>query len=135
MALVTLVVLGHSWTLLPGTALHDHAYDFLYAWHVPAFVLVTGYLSQRFSYTRARMWQLVRTVVVPYLGFECALALFRIYVGGEGMNDLFRDPHWPMWYLSALFFWRLATPVFTWLPTAVSISAAVAISLLAGLYA
>ena len=58
------------------------------------------------------MWQLVRTVVVPYVIFECALALFRIYVGGEQLEDLFQDPHWPMWYLSALFFWRLLTPLF-----------------------
>jgi fucose 4-O-acetylase-like acetyltransferase len=81
------------------------------------------------------MWQLVRTVVIPYVIFECALALFRIYVGGERLEDLFRDPHWPMWYLSALFFWRLLTPVFTWLPTAAAIAVAVATSLAAGLYA
>src|SRR3954451_21948449 len=135
MVLVTLVVLGHSWTLLPHNGADDHLYDFLYAWHVPAFVFVTGYLSRSFSYEPRRLWQLVRTVVVPYVVFECALALFRIYVGGERLEDLFRDPHWPMWYLSALFFWRLLTPVFTRLPTAVAIAVAVATSLVAGLYA
>jgi fucose 4-O-acetylase-like acetyltransferase len=135
MALVLLVVVGHSWTLLPHTVLNDHLYDFLYAWHVPAFVFVTGYLSRRFTWAPRRLWQLVSTVAVPYVIFECALALFRIYVGGERLEDLFSDPHWPMWYLSALFFWRLVTPVFTRLPSAVAIGAAVAISLLAGLYA
>ena len=135
MALVLLVVVGHAWTLLPHTGLNDHLYDFLYAWHVPAFVFVTGYLSRSFTWAPRRMWQLVSTVVVPYVLFECALALFRIYVGGERLEDLFSDPHWPMWYLSALFFWRLVTPVFTWLPSAVAIGAAVAVSLLAGLYA
>ena len=81
-----LVVVGHSWVLLPDNAVTDHFYDFLYAWHVPAFVFVTGYLSRSFAYTRARMWQLVRTVVVPYVVFECALALFRVYVGGRGRS-------------------------------------------------
>lgn len=133
MALVTLVVVGHAWTLLPADSLNDHLYDFLYAWHVPAFVLVTGYLSRSFDYSRRRMWQLVRTVVVPYVVFECALALFRIYVGGERLEDLFADPHWPMWYLSALFFWRLLTPVFRRLPAAVPV--ALGISLVAGLVA
>jgi fucose 4-O-acetylase-like acetyltransferase len=135
MALVLLVVVGHSWTLLPHNGLNDHLYDFLYAWHVPAFVLVTGYLSRSFSYEPRRLWQLVRTVVVPYVIFECALALFRIYVGGERLEDLFRDPHWPMWYLSALFFWRLLTPPFRRLPAPLAIAAAVTISLVAGLYA
>ncbi len=133
MALVTLVVVGHAWVLLPNNAVTDHFYDFLYAWHVPAFVFVTGYLSQRFAWTRVRMWQLVRTVAVPYLLFESVLALFRIYVGGEELADLFRDPHWPMWYLSALFLWRLMTPIFKPLPSGLVV--AVAISLIAGMYA
>src|SRR4051812_10467233 len=132
MALVLLVVVGHSWTLLPHNGLNDHLYDFLYAWHVPAFVLVTGYLSRSFTWESTRMWQLVRTVAIPYGVFESALALFRIYVGGEHLRDVFQDPHWPMWYLSALFFWRLGTPVFKALPTVVALSLAVAISLLGG---
>jgi hypothetical protein len=88
MALVTLVVVGHAWTLLPYDTLDDHLYDFLYAWHVPAFVFVTGYLSQRFAYTKARTWQLFCTVVVPYIVFETALGLFRVYVGGEQLEPL-----------------------------------------------
>lgn len=136
MALVTLVVVGHAWVLLPEDRLGgtvSHLYDFLYAWHVPAFVFVTGYLSRSFDYSRRRLWQLVRTVAVPYVVFECAIALFRIHVGGERLQDLFADPHWPMWYLSALFFWRLLTPIFKRLPAAVPV--AVAISLGAGLVA
>jgi fucose 4-O-acetylase-like acetyltransferase len=133
MALVLLVVVGHAWTLLPDAGVTAHLYDFLYAWHVPAFVFVTGYLSQKFAYTKARTWQLFRMVVVPYLVFECALALFRIYVGGEQLDDLFQDPHWPMWYLAALFFWRLLTPIFR--PMWGGVAVAVAISLAAGLYA
>jgi fucose 4-O-acetylase-like acetyltransferase len=138
MALVLLVVVGHAWTLLPANTLNDHLYDFLYAWHVPAFVLVTGYLSRSFTYAPERLWQLVRTVVVPYVVFECAIALFRIHVGGEKLEDLFSDPHWPMWYLSALFFWRLLTPVFnriSRISAAVAVAVAVVVSLVAGLYA
>jgi fucose 4-O-acetylase-like acetyltransferase len=40
-----------------------------------------------------------------------------------------------MWYLSALFFWRLMTPVFKRMPTPVALAAAVVISLVAGVYA
>jgi fucose 4-O-acetylase-like acetyltransferase len=132
MALVTLVVIGHGWTLLPTTTLDNHLYDFLYAWHIPAFVLVTGYLSRGFTYTPQRFWQLFRTVVVPYMVFECAMALFRIYVGGEKLEDLFADPHWPMWYLSALFFWRLMTPIFR--PMWGGLFVALGLSLVGGLW-
>ena len=135
MALVLLVVVGHAWTLLPRNAVNDQLYDFLYAWHVPAFVFVTGYLSRSFAWEPSRLWQLVRTVAVPYVVFETLIALFRIYVGGERLEDLFTDPHWPMWYLSALFFWRLATPIFTKLPAGAAIAVAVVTSLVAGAYA
>ena len=132
MALVTLVVLGHSWVLLPDSALVEHLYDFLYAWHVPAFVLVTGYLSRSFSYTRARLWSLVRTVAVPYVLFEAGIALFRIHVGGEQLEDLWRDPHWPMWFLSALFFWRLLTPVLRGLWGGLAVAVAVSLVCMRG---
>lgn len=132
MALVTLVVIGHGWTVLPITTLNSHLYDFLYAWHIPAFVFVTGYLSRGFAYTQQRFWQLFRTVVVPYLLFECAMAMFRVHVGGEKLEDLFADPHWPLWYLSALFFWRLMTPIFRTMWGGVIV--ALVLSLLAGLW-
>lgn len=135
MALVTLVVVGHAWTLLPQDAVNEVLYDALYAWHVPAFVFVTGYLSRSFAYTPTRMRQLVSTVVVPYLVFECLLALFRVHVGGEDLERLFQNPHWPMWYLAALFFWRLLTPPFRRLPAGVAVAVAVVTSLVAGLWA
>lgn len=135
MTLVTLVVLGHSWTLLPDTATNTWLYDFLYLWHVPAFVMVTGYLSRSFTWRRASMVRLLNTVALPYLLFEAALAAFRVGVGGERLDLLFADPHWPMWYLATLFLWRLVTPVFTRfpLPLPVGVSAAVLVCLLGGL--
>ena len=67
--------------------------------------------------------------------FEALFAIFRIRVGDEKLEGLFADPHWPLWYLSALFFWRLSTPIFRWLPGPVAIAVAVLISLLAGSFA
>ena len=78
---------------------------------MPAFVLVTGYLSRSFTFTRSKVHALVTTIVVPYLVFETLLALFRTVVGHEDLGLLYLSPHWPMWYLSVLFLWRLATPL------------------------
>jgi fucose 4-O-acetylase-like acetyltransferase len=134
MALIVLVVIGHSWTLLPADdGLDSWTYDFLYAWHIPAFVIVTGHLSKSFEWTRKRMWSLLTTVALPYVLFEGLYALYRHEVGGVDFERLWANPHWPMWYLAALFFWRLMTPIFKPMPGKVVV--AVAISLLAGLYA
>ena len=135
MTLVTLIVVGHAWVLLPKNTTTDWLYDFLYAWHVPAFVIITGYLSRSFTWEPHRLWSLFKTVVVPYVIFEAVIAAFRYYVGGVELNDLFLDPHWPMWYLSAMFFWRMMTPIFLKMPPKVAVLISVLISLAAGLWA
>jgi len=131
MALVTLVVCGHSLVMLMDLSFPGHLYDFLYSWHMPTFVLVTGYLSRNFAYSRTRLWSLVRSVAVPYVVVEAALAIFRELVGGEHLHTLWAEPHWPMWFLPALFFWRLATPLLRRLGPA-AIALAVGISLVGG---
>lgn len=143
MLLVTLVVVGHAWTLLPlfaddpGSPLargfDKSLYNFLYLWHIPAFVIVTGYLSKSFEYTKPRLWQLFTTVAVPYLIFEGLLVSFRHVFLDVTFEDVWLSPHWPMWYLAALFCWRLVTPVFKRMPAKVVV--AVVISVLAGLFA
>jgi fucose 4-O-acetylase-like acetyltransferase len=79
------------------------------------------------------MLGLLTTVVVPYVIFESLYALFRIRVGDERFDDLYADPHWPLWYLAALFFWRLATPLLKrhW----AAVPASVALSVVGGAYA
>jgi fucose 4-O-acetylase-like acetyltransferase len=112
LVLVTLVVVGHTWTLLPDAPEANPAYHFLYSFHMPAFVLITGYLSRSFVLDRRNLLRLAQTVVLPYLVFETLLAAFRTWVGGEQLGSLlYLDPHWPMWYLAALLMWRLVTPL------------------------
>jgi fucose 4-O-acetylase-like acetyltransferase len=135
MTLVVLVVVGHTWALLPNTTGISWAYDFLYSWHMPAFAIITGYFSRTFTWTPKKLLSLVTGVVVPYVVFEYALGFFRDQVGSVHLHDLFLDPHWPMWYLCALFFWRLAAPAFGLLPRPAAVGLAVAISLSAGFYA
>jgi fucose 4-O-acetylase-like acetyltransferase len=131
MTLVTLVVVGHSLLLLPQTATVHHLYHFVYVFHIPAFVLVTGYLSRSFAWTRRRLWSLVRTLLVPYLLFELLLTSYRHLIAGTSLHNLWIAPHWPMWYLLATLVWRLVTPVFKAMG-AWAVPVAVAVSLLGG---
>lgn len=130
--LITCVVIGHSWSFLldfdePAT----HAYDFLYFWHMPAFVLLSGYLSRRFVWDRRHFDVLIATLLVPYLIFNPLLIWFREWIGNPGeQGTMWIDPAWGMWYLVALFAWRLATPILKrhWIAIPISIG----ISLWAG---
>jgi len=132
MLLVTLVVIGHSWTMLPDDPTTDHLYAFLYAWHMPAFVMISGYLSRSMVWNRTKVWYGVRTLLVPYLIVECLLGWFRIHVGGEHLEDFVVHPHWPLWFLVALFCWRMLTPAVKAVPRPTAIGLAVLASVAIG---
>ena len=133
MVLVTLVVVGHAIGLVEASQGSHWVYDFIYLWHIPAFVFVSGYLSKSFEWDRRRMKNLVYTLAVPYLIFEPALFYYRrIVVGEDVTGPLWLEPHWTMWYLIVLLMWRLITPILKlhWLFLPIS----VIVSLLGGLW-
>ena len=112
MVLVTFVVIGHALVMVPDDGPNGQIYDFIYAWHIPAFVLVTGFLSRGFEWNRRYLWSLFCTIAVPYVLFEFLMMTYRTSRGGEEIGaPMWLNPHWPMWYLAAVFLWRLATPL------------------------
>jgi fucose 4-O-acetylase-like acetyltransferase len=129
MVLVTLVVVGHAIGLVEASQGSHWVYDFIYLWHIPAFVIVSGYLSQSFEWDRRRMKGLLYTLAIPYLLFEPALFYFRRIVADEQVTGpLWLEPHWTMWYLIVLLMWRLITPIlkrhWLFLPLSVVVSLA-----------
>jgi fucose 4-O-acetylase-like acetyltransferase len=109
---IVLVVVGHAW----GPILSDSravlaAYNFVYAFHMPAFIVITGYLSRNFDMRPGRLRRLVTTVVVPYVIFETAYTLFRRAGDGADHPISLLDPWYLSWFLLALFVWRLTTPL------------------------
>jgi fucose 4-O-acetylase-like acetyltransferase len=132
MVLVTIVVVGHMIVLTPGGDEQSRTYDFIYYFHIPAFVLVTGYLSRTFQYSRRHLWALVTTMVVPYVVFGWLMIHWRVLLDEAPPGlEWFQNPRWPMWYLAAVVIWRLATPLFRWHPMMIGV--ALAVSLLGGL--
>ncbi len=132
MALVTLVVVGHAVELIQDTYLGQWFYNFLYFWHLPAFVLVSGYLSAGFGWDRRHLMGVGTRLVVPYLLFEPALYWYRRMLGLEPQGPVWLVPHWAMWFLPALAMWRLLAPLLrrSW----VLLPLAVLASLVAGLW-
>jgi len=133
LVLIVLVVVGHTWSQLPESRAVVWGYDFLYSWHMPAFVLVTGYLSRSMTWEPRRVWSLVTTLAVPYVLFECALTFVHHRFGGAEVNDLLVVPHSPMWFLLALIGWRLLTPAFRAMNRWAAVGVAVSLSLAIGL--
>ncbi|MCF4138322.1 acyltransferase family protein [Streptomyces sp. Tue 6430] len=110
---IVLVAVGHSWEPLKGDSrVLQAAYQFVYAFHMPAFILVSGYFSRNFDGSPARLKRLVTGVVVPYVVFETAYPLFKRVVDHDTETPVsLLDPYYLTWFLCALFVWRLTTPV------------------------
>jgi fucose 4-O-acetylase-like acetyltransferase len=110
---IVLVACAHSWEpYLPHNRLVLALYDTVYAFHMPAFVLVSGYFSQRFDAAPKRVRRLITGVLVPYVVFEIVYTLFRRWAGHEpDAAFTLLDPWWLNWFLAALFLWRLTAPL------------------------
>lgn len=107
---VVLVVLGHAWYSLDGGRLTAAAHLFVYTFHMPVFILIAGFFSRRFATTRSKVRRLVVGVGVPYLIFEAAYPLYVHVLHGDRFVWSPLSPYWVMWFLPALFVWRLSTP-------------------------
>jgi fucose 4-O-acetylase-like acetyltransferase len=126
---IVLVAAAHAWEPFwddsrAATAL----YLFVYTFHMPAFIMISGYFSRGFTLTPHRVKRLVAGVAVPYVVFQTAYVLFRRWAHDEPDYPLnFFEPWFVMWFLLALCLWRLLTPVWERLRWPVTVSVVIAV--------
>ncbi|MFD6418886.1 acyltransferase family protein [Streptomyces sp. NPDC060194] len=110
---IVLVAMGHSWEPLTGGSRAAEAlYMVVYSFHMPAFILISGYFSRGFQARPDQLRRLVTGVVVPYVVFEVAYSLFKRYADDSPGHPLsLLDPWYLTWFLVALFVWRMTTPL------------------------
>ncbi|MEG8275435.1 acyltransferase family protein [Streptomyces sp. AHA2] len=109
---IVLVAVGHSWEPLRGDSrVIDAAYQVVYAFHMPAFIIISGYFSRSFDMRPDRLKRLITGVAVPYVVFETAYSLFKRWMDDPHHEISLLDPWYLTWFLIALFVWRLTTPI------------------------
>ncbi|MES9522234.1 acyltransferase family protein [Streptomyces capoamus] len=109
---IVLVAMGHSWEPLKGDSrILEGVYTVVYAFHMPAFIIISGFFSRSFDMRPDRLKRLITGVAVPYVLFETAYPLFKNAVTGSHEEISLLDPWYLTWFLVALFVWRLTTPV------------------------
>ncbi|GAA2568586.1 MULTISPECIES: acyltransferase family protein [Streptomyces] len=124
---IVLVGVGHAWgQILDGNRTVETLYRVLYTFHMPAFIIISGYFSRSFDLSPKRVKRLVTGVVVPYVVFEIGYALHR-RLSEDPSNDIsLLDPTYLLWFLCALFVWRLTTPIWQTVRWPLPISLAIA---------
>jgi fucose 4-O-acetylase-like acetyltransferase len=124
---VTLVVIGHA--ILKLIAEADAAYTtylFIYAFHVPVFVAVSGYFAKSGPPGTRQMHRLLTDIVFPYVIFETIWTALRWVLGGKFVLD-YSTASWTLWFLIALLIWRIALPYLVLLRYPLTISIVISI--------
>ncbi|WP_367125256.1 acyltransferase family protein [Streptomyces phytohabitans] len=130
--LVVLVVMGHSWGPLEDRIrVMKAAYLVVYAFHMPAFVLLCGHLARSFTGRPDQVRKLLTGVLLPYLVFETVYAGMYTVVWHQPFSITPTEPRYLTWFLLALFLWRLTVPL--WRALRHPVPVAVLVSLGAGL--
>lgn len=109
-ACIVLVVAGHGIQRLTYDS--DWAltvYLAIYAFHMPAFAVVSGYFSKSEPPGRRQMSRVITDIILPYIIFESVWTLVQFIV--EGKRELNpTQPSWTLWFLLALGIFRLILP-------------------------
>lgn len=109
---ILLVVCGHAWEPLREQSRTAQAlYLTVYAFHMPAFIIISGHLSRGFEAHGEQLRRLLTRVAVPYLVFETLFTVFMRLTAEPGRPFSLIDPGYALWFLVALFIWRLTAPV------------------------
>ncbi|MDN3356180.1 acyltransferase family protein [Actinomadura sp. DC4] len=131
---VVLVVIGHAWEPLRaqnvGGRVLEAAQTFVYAFHLPVFIVMCGYFSRGFTAGRDRTRKLVAAIIVPYVIFSVAYPLWAGLLAGNHVGWDPLEPYYLTWFMPALLLWRLSTPL--WQQLRYPITAALVISMIAG---
>jgi fucose 4-O-acetylase-like acetyltransferase len=107
---VTLVVIGHGIQRL--TYESDNAlivYLFIYAFHMPAFAMISGYFSKASPPNSRQMLKLITDILLPYFIMETIWTLVQFLVEGKREFNP-TQPSWTLWFLLALGIFRLILP-------------------------
>ncbi|MFK4899225.1 acyltransferase family protein [Lactococcus petauri] len=114
--LIFLVVLGHSLELIRNdTDIGKMVYIFIYQFHMPVFIYFSGYVSKNVEKGRKNA---VKNFLVPFLVLNIVWSVFRLlsvfFVGNAtlsgGLLYSLLTPAWTLWYVLALFIWKILLP-------------------------
>ncbi len=109
-ACIVLVVLGHAVQRLTyDSDIALSLYLVVYAFHMPAFAIISGYFSKSESPSRRQMARVVTDILVPYVIFEGIWTATKWLVEGQA-NPNITQPSWTLWFLLALGLFRLVLP-------------------------
>ncbi len=129
-ALIVLVVLGHMIMTMRSAPAIDVAYTWIYTFHMPAFVFLSGLVVRRSAVDERQGARIIGGFVAPLVIFTVLYEAVARLIGQPAPSDSsLADPYWLLWFLAALALWRLSVPLLRALRWPVATSAVIAAGL------
>jgi fucose 4-O-acetylase-like acetyltransferase len=131
--LIFLVVFGHFiQSYIQDNQLVLTLYHTIYLFHMPAFILISGYFAKGFQ-KKGYLVNIAKKLILPYLVFQGIYSLYYFFIQGKevsAINPL--DPHWSLWFLISLFCWNVMLYGFTKLKPGYAIALSILLGVLVG---
>ncbi|RLQ97112.1 acyltransferase family protein [Falsibacillus albus] len=131
--LIFFVVFGHLLQpYVSQNAFIEVVYKFIYTFHMPAFILVSGFFAKGF-YKKGYVGKLAKKLILPYLIFQLIYTIFYYYLYDKStfaVDPL--NPQWALWFLLSLFCWNMLLLLFAKMRPIPALAIAFAIGLLVG---
>ncbi|WP_227488121.1 acyltransferase family protein [Brachybacterium subflavum] len=108
--LIALVVVGHTIESNDNANL-DILYTWIYSFHMPAFVAISGFLCRSYRNEPRQISRLLTGMLLPYLIFQVIHSVESDLLDGDPITVTLWHPAWTLWFLLALTFWRVFSPV------------------------
>lgn len=111
-AMIFFVVIGHVISNLCrgwyGNAALRFVFYFIYCFHMPVFIFISGFLSKRRTDYETYLVKAIHSCLIPFFLFNFLYGFPSIK---SAMNILM--PKWTLWYLLSLFIWKVIAEVFS----------------------
>ena len=109
--LIILVILGHIIGSCGEGETCENVWQIIYVFHMPLFILISGYLSSIKNDNKS-FWKSLTRIVVPLLIFQFLFVVIAVFVSESAISPSFLvtnliTPYWTLWYLLSLVFWRI----------------------------
>ncbi|WP_458354503.1 acyltransferase family protein [Peribacillus frigoritolerans] len=111
--LIVLVVLGHTLArMVEENQWILTIYLFIFSFHMPAFILVSGYFSRKIK-SKKDLWGLIKKILIPYVIFQVIYTFYYQKVFDEPIDFTILTPRWALWFLISLFCWNILLFIFS----------------------
>ena len=111
--LIFLVVVGHFIGPSVGCNIFLRLLKWvIVAFHMPAFIFISGYFSKR----DLPLLTIIQRLAIPYVAYEIIYYLWYTFVTHKETGLHLLKPKFTLWYLLALFLWKVVTPYIKKIP-------------------